>query len=96
MYYFRESNIEFSAITRILSLVTYYALVDVCSAYHDLSSFSSPCDHGVQAESRSLTTNTVYYNPRAIQAPTQNTDKRSLISIANEKLAQRKLYELLV
>lgn len=30
---------------------------------------------GVLAESRGLTANTVHYNPRAIQAPTQNTGK---------------------
>ena len=45
-YYFRESNIEFPAITHILSLITYYVLVDVCSTYHDLSSFPSLYDHG--------------------------------------------------
>ena len=51
---------------------------------------------GVQAESRGLTADTVHYNHRTIQAPTKNTGIHSLTYVANEKLAQKKLYELLV
>lgn len=51
---------------------------------------------GVQAESRGLTADTVHYNRRAIQAPTKNTGIHSLTYMADKKLAQKKLYELLV